>query len=88
MFIALQALGVPLTPSAKDYLLLDTVPEGRNQPLVDTTFSPPIGASFPGARVSFAVIGSPASSVAVTASGESFLSRFFCSGVAAASMRV
>ena len=31
---------------------------------------------------------SPASSVAVTASGESFLSRFFCSGVAAASMRV
>ena len=65
-----------------------SVPEGRaaNQPLVETTFSPPIGASFPGARVSFAVIGSPASSVAVTASGESFLSRFFCSGVAAASM--
>ena len=55
-----------------------SVPEGRaaNQPLVETTFSPPIGASFPGARVSFAVIGSPASSVAVTASGESFLSRF------------
>ena len=84
MFIALQALGVEFVRCLFD------VPEGRaaNQPLVETTFSPPIGASFPGARVSFAVIGSPASSVAVTASGESFLSRFFCSGVAAASMRV
>jgi hypothetical protein len=61
-----------------------SVPDGRaaNQPLAETTFNPPIEASLPGARVSFAVIGSPASSVAVTASGESFLSRFFCSGVA------
>ena len=51
-----------------------SVPEGRaaNQPLVETTFNPPIGALLPRARVSFAVIGSPASSVAVTASGESF----------------
>ena len=58
------------------------MPEGRaaNQPLAATTFNPPIGASLPGARVSFAVIGSPASSVAVTASGESFLRRFFLLG--------
>ena len=41
-----------------------------------------------GRCVSFAVIGSPASSRAVTASGESFLSLAFCSGVAGASMRV
>ncbi len=47
-----------------------------------------LGASLPGARVSFAVIASSESSVAVTASGESFLSAFFCSGVAGASMRV
>ncbi len=65
------------------------MPEGRaaNQPLAATTFNPPIAASLPGARVSFAEIGSPASSVAVTASGESFLRRSFCSGVAGASMR-
>ena len=67
-----------------------SVPEGRaaNQPLVETTFNPPMGALLPRARVSFAVIGSPASSVAVTASGESFLRRLFCSGVAEASIRV
>ena len=59
-----------------------------NQPLPATTLDPPIGTSLPGARVSFAVIGSPASSVAVTASGESFLRRSFCSGVAGASMDV
>src|ERR1700740_1586067 len=64
-----------------------SVPEGRpaNQPLAETTFKPPIEASLPGARVSFAVIGSPASSVAVTDSGEGFLAMFFCSGVAGAS---
>ena len=40
-----------------------SVPEGRaaNQPLAVTTFRPPMGASLPGARVSLAVIGSPAS---------------------------
>ena len=67
-----------------------SVPEGRaaNQPLAVTTFRPPIGASLPGARVSLAVIGSPASVDALTASGESFASRAFCSGVAGASMRV
>jgi hypothetical protein len=67
-----------------------SVPEGRaaNQPLAATTFSPPIGASLPGARVSLLVIGSPASVAAVTASGESFSSLAFCSGVAGASMRV
>ena len=66
-----------------------SVPEGRaaNQPLRVTTLSPPIGASLPGARVSFEMIGSPASSVALTASGESFASRAFCAGVAAASRR-
>ena len=69
---------------------MSSVPEGRaaNQPLAATTFRPPMGASLPGAVVSLAVIGSPASSVAVTASGESFASRAFCSGVAGASMRV
>jgi hypothetical protein len=39
------------------------------------TFSPPSGAPLPGAVVSFAVIGSPASSVALTCSGESLASR-------------
>ena len=53
-----------------------SVPDGRaaNQPLAVTTFSPPMAASLPGARVSLAVIGSPASSLAVTASGDSFFS--------------
>ena len=38
------------------------MPEGRaaNQPLAATTFKPPIGSLLPGARVSLAVIGSPA----------------------------
>ena len=40
------------------------------------------------ARVSLAVIGSPASFDSLTASGDSFCSRAFCSGVAGASMRV
>ena len=47
-----------------------------------------MGASLPGARVSLATIGSPASSDSLTASGESFCSLAFCSGVAGASMRV
>jgi len=51
------------------------------------TFKPPIGASLPGARVSLAEIGSPASCVSLTASGASCSSRAFCSGVAGASMR-
>ena len=40
-----------------------SVPEGRaaNQPLAVTTLRPPIGAPLPGAAVSLAVIGSPAS---------------------------
>ena len=67
-----------------------SVPEGRaaNQPLAVTTFSPPIGALFPGARVSLAVIGSPARCDSFTLSGESFCSLAFCSRVAGASMRV
>jgi len=38
-----------------------SVPKGRaaNQPLVDTTFNPPIDAPLPRALVSFAIIGSP-----------------------------
>jgi hypothetical protein len=66
-----------------------SVPEGRaaNQPFSATTFRPPIGAPFPGARVSLAVTGSPASVVAETDSGESFWSRAFSSGVAGASTR-
>ena len=67
-----------------------SVPDGRaaNQPLADTTFRPPMGASLPGARVSLAVIGSPASFEALTASGDELLQPAFCSGVAGASIRV
>src|SRR5271156_1701866 len=63
-----------------------SVPEGRaaNQPLVETTFRPPIGAWFPGALVNLAVIGSPANSDSVTASGESFCNFDFSPGVAGA----
>ena len=59
-----------------------SVPDGRaaNQPLAATTFRPPIGALLPGARVSLAVIGSPASFDSLTASGDSFCSRAFCCG--------
>ena len=66
------------------------MPDGRaaNQPLAATTLRPPMAASLPGARVSRAVIGSPASSGAVTASGDSFASRAFCAGVAGVSIRV
>ena len=67
-----------------------SVPEGRaaNQPLAVTTFRPPMGASLPGARVSLAVMGSPARADALTASGASRARRAFSSGVAGASMRV
>ena len=56
-----------------------TVPDGRaaNQPFFATTFKPSIGAPFPGARVSFARIGSPAKSVAVTVSGVISLEQSF-----------
>ena len=49
---------------------MSSVPEGRaaNQPFAVTTFSPPSDAPFPGARVSVAVIVSPASSVALMSS--------------------
>ena len=65
------------------------MPDGRaaNQAFSVVTLRPPIGASLPGAVVSFAVIGSPASSVAVTASGESLPSAAFSSRVAGASIR-
>jgi hypothetical protein len=67
-----------------------SVPDGRaaNHPPAVTTFNPPIGASLPGARVSFPVIGSPASPDALIASGDSRCSRACWSGVAGASMRV
>ena len=67
-----------------------SVPDGRaaNQPLAATTFRPPIGAPLPGARVSFAVIGSPARLDSFTASGDSLPSFAFSSGVAGESMRV
>jgi len=48
---------------------------------------PPIGASLPGARVSFATIGSPPSVVAATVSGASRPSAALSSGVAGASIR-
>ena len=65
------------------------MPDGRaaNQPFSVTTLSPPIGAPLPGAVVSLAVIGSPASSRAATADGESRFRIAFCAGVAGASMR-
>ena len=65
------------------------MPDGRAANQADSvqTFSPPIGAPLPGAEVSLAVIGSPASSVALTASGDSLASRAFSSRDAAASTR-
>ena len=51
---------------------------------LETTNGRPIA----GGTCKLAVIGSPASVAAVTASGESFSSLAFCSGVAGASMRV
>ena len=65
------------------------MPDGRaaNQADSVVTLSPPIAASLPGAEVSFAVIASPASSVAVTASGDSAASAAFSSRFAGASMR-
>ena len=46
-----------------------------------------MAAPLPGAVVSIAVIGSPASVVAVTCSGESLASTAFCSRLAGASTR-
>ena len=46
-----------------------------------------MSAPLPGARVRMAVMGSPASVVAVTALGESRFRIDFCAGVAAASTR-
>ena len=65
------------------------MPDGRaaNQADSVVTLSPPIAASLPGAVVSSAVIGSPASSVAVTADGSSLASLAFCSRLAGASTR-
>jgi hypothetical protein len=59
-----------------------SVPEGRaaNQPLVETTFSPPIAASFPGARVSFAVIGSPCEFCGCDGFGREFLKQVLLLG--------
>jgi hypothetical protein len=62
-------------------------PRGKPAAFV-VTLSPPIAAPLPGALVSFASIGSPASVAAAIDAGESFASRAFCSGVAAASIRV
>ena len=57
-----------------------------NHPPSLITLRPPISALFPGARVSFAVMRSPASRPAVTAPGESFFSAFFSSAEAGASI--
>jgi ASPIC and UnbV len=66
-----------------------SVPDGRaaNHPFSVTTFSPPMEARFPGARVSLLRMGSPASSFAITASGVSFSKAAFCSVEAGASIR-
>ena len=75
--------------SAKIILYMCSVPEGRaaNELPAATTFRLPMGALSPGARVSLAVIGSPASVDALTAWGKSLARWAFCSGVAGASMR-
>ena len=66
-----------------------SVPEGRaaNQPFFATTLRPPMAAPLPGAWLRIWVIGSPASSLLWTCSGESLASLAFCSGVAGASTR-
>ena len=51
-----------------------------NQPLSAMTFTPPIGASLPGAWLRMCRTFSPARSVQCTSFGESAASRFFCSG--------
>jgi hypothetical protein len=67
-----------------------SVPDGlaANHPLAVTTFKPPIGSLFAGARVSVAMMRSPAIVLAVTSSGESLCNRAFSSCVAGASIRV
>ena len=78
-------LEMALVPKTLRIDLVDVFGAGgraANQPLAVTTFNPPIGALLPGARVSLAVIGSPASVDSLTASGDSFCSLAFCSGVA------
>jgi len=66
------------------------VPDGRaaNHPFDVAIFSPWIGAWFPPALVSLAVIASPASACSGTASGDSSSRRAFCSAEAGASIRV
>jgi len=66
-----------------------SVPDGRaaTQPLYVETFSPPIGASLPGARVRIDVIGSPPSVDALTSAGDSFARAAFWAGDAGASTR-
>src|SRR6185312_15046139 len=70
-------------------LYTSSVPDGRaaNHASAVVTFSPPSGAPLPGAVVNFAVIFSPASSVARTSSADNFASRAFCSRSAGASNR-
>jgi hypothetical protein len=60
---------------------------GREPRVLGGHLEPADRAPLPGASVSLAVIGSPASSVAVTSSGESLPSLAFCSRRGGASMR-
>ena len=68
---------------------MSSVPDGRaaNHPWAVTTLTPPIATLLPGARVTEARMGLPASSLAVIISGESLARAAFCSGVAGESMR-
>src|SRR5215471_18408503 len=61
-----------------------SVPEGRaaNQPFAVTTLRPPMAALFPGARVSFAVISSPARRDSLTSSGDNASNFAFWAGLA------
>ena len=80
--LVLEALGVDLVD------VLGARRPGREPAAGRHHLQPADRRAVPGARVSFAVIGSPASPVAFTISGDSFFKIAFCSGVAGASMRV
>jgi len=66
---------------------MSSVPDGRtaNQPFLAATFKPPMGALLPGALVSLVVIGSPASSSSLMASGDKLPMAPFSAGVAGTS---
>ena len=71
-----EALGIDLVD------VLRAGGPGGEPAVLGDDFQAADGALLPGARVSLAMIGSPASVVSLTGSGDSFCKRAFCSGVA------